>query len=496
MKRILLAGLYHETHCFVDEVTIIDDFMVSRGDEIFGHRGDGSTIDGFLEVADREGWEVVPTCVYSATPSGLVAGDVLDRFWTDFEQAVRRSADRTIDAIFLNLHGAMMCEGIDDVEGEILSRIRRIDRLREVPVFGVFDLHANFTGAMARGANGLVCYRENPHTDARESAVRAADLLARSFATGSIPTMTRRNPGIIWPPTGTGTADTPMRDLEALARRIEVANPDIWAVNVVAGFSFSDMGDTGVSFSLISTASDTINAVALEALCAEAWKLRQSGLVEELTPQEALDRIGEAKAEGPAILVEPSDNIGGGAPGNGTVVLRALVERGVRNAGVIINDPEAVSQLSKLVDGEMCMVEIGDRSNRFTPALKLPVTIVSRSDGRFGLEDLNSHLAAMRGSRIDMGPTEVVVHEGITILLTSMKTPHFDLGQWRSQGINPEELRVIVVKAAVAHRRAYDPIISASYTVATPGPCASDPRLLPYRKVQRPIFPLDPESER
>ncbi len=492
MKRILLAGLYHETHCFVDEVTIIDDFMVSRGDEIFGHRGDGSTIDGFLEVADREGWEVVPTCVYSATPSGLVAGDVLDRFWTDFEQAVRRSADRTIDAIFLNLHGAMMCEGIDDVEGEILSRIRRIDRLREVPVFGVFDLHANFTGAMARGANGLVCYRENPHTDARESAVRAADLLARSFATGSIPTMTRRNPGIIWPPTGTGTADTPMRDLEALARRIEAANPDIWAVNVVAGFSFSDMGDTGVSFSLISTASDTINAVALEALCAEAWKLRQSGLVEELTPQEALDRIGEAKAEGPAILVEPSDNIGGGAPGNGTGILRALVRRDVPGAGVIVNDPEAVAALATVPPGGRATLAIGGKGNPLDAGpLTLVVELVGRSDGRFDLEDLNSHLVASQGRHIDMGPSAVVRHRGVTILLTSRKTPPNDLAQWRSQGIDPETFSVIGIKAGVAHRRAYDPIAVASFNVATPGPCASDPATLPYRRLRRPIFPLD-----
>jgi microcystin degradation protein MlrC len=97
----------------------------------------------------------------------------------------------------------------------------------------------------------------------------------------------------------------------------------------------------------------------------------------------------------------------------------------------------------------------------------------------------------MYGAHIDMGPCAVVRHAGVTILLTSRKTPPFDLGQWRSQGIDPERLSVIGVKAAVAHRRAYDPIAKASYTVDTPGPCASNLRLLPFQRIRRPVFPLD-----
>jgi microcystin degradation protein MlrC len=97
------------------------------------------------------------------------------------------------------------------------------------------------------------------------------------------------------------------------------------------------------------------------------------------------------------------------------------------------------------------------------------------------------------GSRIEMGPSAVVRAQGVTILLTSRKTAPMDLGQWRSQGVDPERLRVIGVKAAVAHRQAYDPIAKVTYTVRTPGPCASDPQELPYRRVTRPIWPLDDE---
>ena len=114
------------------------------------------------------------------------------------------------------------------------------------------------------------------------------------------------------------------------------------------------------------------------------------------------------------------------------------------------------------------------------------------SDGKFELEDKQSHLASMCGDRFDMGPCAVVRHPALTILLTSRRTPPFDLGQWRSQGIEPRELSVIVVKAAVAHRRAYDPIATRMLWVDTPGPCSSNLRAFPYRHVRRPIFPLDP----
>jgi microcystin degradation protein MlrC len=97
----------------------------------------------------------------------------------------------------------------------------------------------------------------------------------------------------------------------------------------------------------------------------------------------------------------------------------------------------------------------------------------------------------MSGLHIEMGPCAVVRHKGITILLTSNKTPPMDLGQLRSQGIEPEKLAVIGVKAAVAHRRAYDPIAKASFTISTPGPCSSDLQQFPFKHLVRPVFPLD-----
>ena len=296
--RVLLAGLFHETHCFVPDRTPLSDFSVARGDELLGFRGNGSMIDGFLEVAAAESWQVVPAVSFMATPSGIVEDRVVESFLADFDAVATESE---CDAVFLALHGAMVSESVEDVEGLLLSRLRAVPSLARVPVVGVFDLHATLTPAMAAGADALVCYRENPHVDARESAVRAAGLLARIGAEGRRPRMHYRHAGVIWPPTGTGTADTPMRDLEALARKIEAEDPEIRAVNVVAGFSFADVADAGVSFSVVTTGSAGRAEAALARLADAAMELRDAGLPAEMTPAAAISAAARATGSGPAL---------------------------------------------------------------------------------------------------------------------------------------------------------------------------------------------------
>ncbi len=489
--RILLAGLFHETHTFVDEITGLDEFTINRGSAVTARRGDGSTIDGFLEVAEAEGWEVVPVADFSALPSGTVDHAVFELFWSELRTGLEAAlADGGLDGIWLALHGAMVTTESVDPEGELLARIRQVPGAETLPLFGVFDLHATFTAAMARNANGLVAYRENPHTDANESAIRSAQLLARALRDGVLPHMIARNAPIIWAPTGVGTADRPMRDLEALARQIEAENPEIWTVNVVAGYSFSDIPDAGVAFSVTTTGSDADAKAALDRLENLAIELRDLGIPTEWDLDAALSEV-KTLPGGPYVIVEPSDNIGGGAPGDCTPVLRGFLRHGITNAAVAIADPAAVRALDGAKPGDRRTLSIGGKGSRLDPGpVELEVSFVSRSDGAFTLEDRNSHLAAMQGIHYNMGPSAVVEANGIKILLSSRKTPPFDLGQLRSQGIIPEDLSVIGVKAAVAHRRAYDKIAKGSYTVTTPGPCTSALKTLPYQRLRKPVFPI------
>ena len=485
-KRVLIAGLFHETHTFLDGTTGLRDFAVLRGEELLRCAGDSSPLGGVLECAREFGWEIIPAVDFRASPSAIVEDEVVETFWS--ELAARMTVP--FDAVYLVLHGAMVSQSLPDVTGEILARLRlRIGAA--VPVFGVFDLHANFTQRMADSANCLVAYRENPHADARRAAQIAAGLLQRTLTTGQVPRMFWHHPPAMWPPTGTGTASEPMLSLERLARELESGSPEFWAASVSAGFAFADTPDTGVSFTIATVGGESEARAALQRLGALALEKDAAGNVTDSPVSEVFAQL-DLLPPGLTVLVEPSDNVGGGAPGDGTGLLRALIGRHVQNAAICINDPEAVHRLSSLAIGMTITLPIGGRGSRLDAGpLMLEVELIRKGGGQFELEDKQSHLASMCGDRFDMGPCAVVRHGGLTILLTSRRTPPFDLGQWRSQGIEPKALSVIAVKAAVAHRRTYDPIAARMLWVETPGPCTGNLRSLPYRKIQRPIFPLD-----
>lgn len=490
-KRVLLAGLSHQTHTFVRGRTSLEDFELKRGEEIFGEEITASATGGVLGVAREKNWDVLTVLDMCAMPGATVADAVVELFWAEFRAVADTQSAEGIDGVFLTLHGAMVSESFHDVEGEILRRIRGIEYLADAPICGVFDLHANFTEAMARQSDGLISYRTNPPIDAREAATDAALLLDGLMEVEQSPVTVWEHPPIMWTPGSAATDSGPMLALEDRAREIESGSPDILAVNVLAGFPYADVPEAGLCFSAITNGDLELSRAALRELNVIASSRRWMESRPGMTLEEAMFRL-EEHHEGPVLLVEPSDDIGSGAPGENTHFLRAFIERGVPDAGVIIQDAEAVRSLREVLPGERRELVIGGKSGELgAEPLILDAELVSKSDGRFVIEDSHSPLTSMIGEEIDMGPCAVVRHEGVTVLLTSHRTPPFDLGQWRSQGVDPEDLFAIGVKASVGHKRAYDPIAVASYTVDLPGSCPQDLSTLPYERVGRPIYPVD-----
>lgn len=476
--RIFIAGLFHETHTFVDDRTGLSDFEIRRGSELLECRGDSSPLGGALEYFEDAGVDLVLGPDYRATPSGTVHDEVVASFWGDLKSAWQPS----VDGVFFVLHGAMVSESCRDVEGDILSRVQLLEGAGKLPVYGVFDLHANFSEAMAKQADLLLGYRENPHIDGRESSIRAATLLVSHLKNSADrPAIAHRQSGLIWAPIHTATADDPMRSLEAKAREIEQRDSAVLCVSISAGFAYADTPDTGVSFQIATTDLNSAES-HLEELNALAHSFDQSHFPEDEIPSVVMERLLADSIDGLTILAEPSDNIGGGAPGDGTGVLRAILEYKIPNAAICLNDPESVSKLWDCQPGDEIELQIGGKGSGYDAGpVALEVELVRQSDGVFELEDKQSHLASLTGDFFDMGPTCVVKHGNLTLLLTSNRTPPFDLGQWRSQGLEPADFKVIVVKAAVAHRSTYEPVASRSFQIDTPGPCRSDLGQFDYR---------------
>jgi len=492
MKRVFLAGTFHETHSFTDDRTGFEGFKIHRGKDLLDRYGEGgSQVDGFLTVAAREGWDVVPAATYTGGSSGMVDQAVFEAFWNEVKPVLTAAIDDGLDGIFLSLHGAMVTSELEDPDGELLERIRAIPGAQFLPIFGAFDLHANMTPKRGALSNSLVCYRECPHTDCFDIGVHATELLARCLKTGVRPRHHVLVTPIVWPPTGTGTQDGPMHALEAEARRLEREIPGVLAVNVVPGYSYADVHDTGVSFGVVTEGDDKAAKAALRHMSQLAWEMRKDGIPLE-HDLDTVVRNFVPNGRGPVIVVEPADNIGGGGPGDCTDVMRAFLKYNVQGAGVVIADAKAVEVLQSVPIGGHITLPIGGKGWRLDPGpVTLEVELISRSDGRFEAEDANSNQVVVLGRTINMGPSAVVRHRGLTILLTSDKMAPFDLGQWRSQGVEPRDLAIIGVKAAVGHRAAYGKIASDSFTVSSSGPCTGDLTHLPYKRLRRPVFPLD-----
>jgi microcystin degradation protein MlrC len=496
MTRVFIAGIFHETHSFCGDTTGLEGFVIHRGAQITDRRGDASQVDGFLTVAAREGWEVVPSAVYTGGADATVDHAVFEQFWSEVKPVLEKALAEGLDAIHLSLHGAMVTSGCDDPEGELMARIRSLPGAENLPMYCVGDLHGTLTPRMGALSDCMIFYRECPHTDAYDSAVLSSELLARCLKSGVVPAHLVMVTPIVWPPTGTGTRDGPMRALEDAARKIEKEIPGVLAANIVGGYAFSDVPYAGVAFSIITEGDEAAAQEGLRALGQIAWDLREDGIPKQHDLDQVVREFKESNyrggSKGPVLLVEPSDNIGGGAPGDGTDVMRALLKYDVENCGVAIADAQSVAALANVPIGGKITLPIGGKGSPLDPGpVTLEVELISRSNGEFELEDKNSHLVGSLGKIIQMGPSAVVRHRGLTILLNSKKLPPFDLGQWRSQGINPEELSMVGVKAAVGHRVAWGKIASGEFTVNTSGPCTSDITRLPYTKLRRPVFPLD-----
>ncbi|MEE2659905.1 MAG: M81 family metallopeptidase [Candidatus Latescibacterota bacterium] len=502
---VLVAGLVHETHTFLAQQTEqsgFQDLIWVRDQALFERcRADASPMGGALEIADRNDWKITASRYGVAMPSGTVSDEVLEIWWrevaADIDSMVTDNGPG-IDGVLLILHGAMVFASHPDGEGELLRRIRLhlrrwlgAERADAIPIAADLDLHANFSHAMAEYGSVFTAYRENPHTDARTAGTRAAQFLQRLMESRQRTQVVTVHPPLIYGPKGTASAADPVRTLEAMARQLEAVHPELLEVCVLPGFSYADVPFAGVSFCATTIADVEDARKLLQPLAGEALARAAEGNpldppVDEVMPQ-ALKHTS-----GPIGIIEPSDNIGGGTPGDGTGVLSAFLRFEVDNAAVILNDREIAAACHSRSPQDLMTLTMGGKVDKHHgDSVTLEVRLESLSDGCFELENEYSHLASLVGRSVDMGPSAVVRHKGLQILLTTHKTPPMDLGQLRSQSIVPEDLYMIGIKAAIAHRAAYDPILRASYYVDTPGMGSSDLRRFPYRNLSRPIRPLD-----
>jgi len=485
--RILIAGLMHESNTFASvraDRRRFEEGSLAVGNDVIPIWKDAHhEFGGFIQGAGRFGYGLVPSVMAWATPSGPVDDSILDEVVDRITADYRKSSP---DGILLALHGAMVTAKYPSADTEVLRRIRETVG-PDVPLVASLDFHANGDPRMAEYANALVGYQTYPHVDQRQRGLLAAELLARTVRGEIRPVTYIAKRPMIANILGQATDREPMRGLMAAAREAE-RRPGVLSVSVMGGFQYADVPCMGPSVIAVADGDSELARSTAEAIADRMWDVRRDLFVPCASPEEAVRRA-KAAVRGPVVLVDLGDNIGGGSAGDGTVLLAEMLRQGVNSGVIVLFAPDAVRDCQQAGTGSHLARPVGGAVDRLHgDPVEVAGTITGLFDGTW------VETEARHGGRRhnDQGPTAVVrLDGGITLVLNSLQTPPFSLGQLTSIGIDPRAVQMIVVKAAVAYKAAYAPIAAEIIEVDTPGVTAVNPARFAYHHIARPMFPLD-----
>lgn len=373
----------------------------------------------------------------------------------------------------------------DDGEGHLLHRVRALVG-PNLPVVATLDWHCYISETMVNDANVLVTYDTYPHVDNWERAVEAGEILVRIVRDGLKPTAARSHPPLLIFGPKTYSEQPPMQTVVRKAHAIE-RDPRVVTVTVAPGFPYSDIPGAGQYFYVVTDNDPVLARRYADELAQFMWEMRREFVPDLVTPQKAVRRAMTAP-KGPVVLSDQGDNPGGGTPCDGTLLLGPLLAAGAKNAAVaVIADPEAAAQAIAAGIGARITLTIGGKRDTLHGA-PLTVTGVVRNitDGIY-----RNKGPMGTGVPMDMGPTAVFDVDGVEILLTTKRTQPTDLEIFRSQGIEPTAKQILMVKSNVHFRAAFTPIAAEIIDVDTPGLTTNHLDQIPYRHLQRPIFPFD-----
>ncbi len=482
--RIAVGGFHHETNTFAPTKASFEMFRRSdgwpglcRGEALFADTaGINLPVTGFLEAARASGRDFAPLVWANASPSAEVEEEAYERIAGMMIDDLRSAGP--VDAVYLDLHGAMVAEHLEDGEGELLRRVRAVVG-PDVPVVASLDLHANVSPSMVRHADALVVFRTYPHVDMADTGARTARLLERILAEGRPAKGFRQIPFLI-PLTAQCTLVEPALGLYAgLAEQEQGA---VRSVSLAGGFPLADTTDCGPA--ALAYAGDELRAAEAAGRLAEAVQAARgrfdSGF---LSPEEAVaqaDRAGRAGR--PAVIADSCDNPGGGGNGDTTGLLRALAAARPRGAALgLLIDPEAAAAAHEAGAGARLALALGGRSG-IPGDMPFETEAVVR---RLGSGTFTCTGPFYGGSRMQLGPMALLeLAGGVLVAVASRKVQAADQEMFRHLGVEPADCRILALKSSVHFRADFGPIAGAVLVAAAPGPVAADPGALVFSRLR------------
>src|ERR1700726_3193093 len=494
MTRIAVGGFLHETNTFAPTKASYGDFvhgggwpsMAKGADVLKVMRNINVGLAGFAEAAQAKGWELVPTISCGASPSAHVTEDAYERIVKVMINGIKAAGP--LDAVYLDLHGAMVTEHLDDGEGEILARVRKVIG-KELPLVVSLDLHANVTPAMVAHADALIAYRTYPHIDMADTgraAARHLALLLRSkqrFAKAF-----RQLPFLIaisWQCTN----DQPTK---GIYEKLEALESDaVPTLSFAPGFPATDFPECGPSvFAYGKTQADADAAADTVAKLIIGHENDFDGRI--YTPDEGVRYAMElaTHARKPIVIADTQDNPGAGSDSDSTGMLRALVRNNATKAAIgVIYDPDSAKAAHEAGVGATVTLTLGGKSGIPGDSPYEGTFVVEKlSDGNFV-----AHGPYFGGRDMNMGPSAALRIGGIRVVVSSHKAQLADQSMYRYVGIEPTEQSILVNKSSVHFRADFEPIAEKLLICAAPGAISADTADLPWTRL-RPGIRIKPNG--
>jgi microcystin degradation protein MlrC len=427
------------------------------------------------------GWDLIEGMVAGAQPSGTTtraAYETLrDELLADLKAAL------PVDMVLLGLHGAMVADGYDDCEGDLLQRVRAIVGSKVV-VGAELDPHHHLSEAMLRNADLLVAFKEYPHTDILERALELVDLCLAKHEGRVAPQASVVDCEMIV------TMHTSRDPARAFVDRIMAleGKDGILSISIAHGFAWGDVADMGTKVLVYSDAKADPGAARGKAL---ARRLADEliGLRDALNvPYPGIDAaLDEALAfdGGPVVLADGADNPGGGAAGDSTFILQRILERGIGNACLgPLWDPIAARIAFDAGVGAQLKLRIGGKIGPLSgDPLDLPVTVKALRSDMF--------MTGLSNTPTALGDCALVEVNGVQIVLISVRNQAMGTDLFTHLGVDLAGKKIIVVKSSQHFYASFSAVAKKVIYVGAPGAVTLDLKTLPYRKIRRPKWPID-----
>lgn len=477
--RLFAASIGTETNTFAPIPTALESFHESFYAAPGEHPDDAKLCTAPLWVARRraraEGWTLIEGSCSFAEPAGLVSREAYETLRDEVLAQLR--AAMPVDGVVLGLHGAMVADGYDDCEGDLIEQVRGIVG-PDAPIGVELDPHCHMTRKRVAHATLIICFKEFPHTDFVARGEEVVDLTLRAIRGEIRPVMSLVDCRMI------GSFPTTLQPMRGFVDRISAmeGKDGVLSISLAHCFPYADVPELGARVLVITDGQRAAGDALARSLADEFFAMRGKTQPPFLDPDGAIDA---ALADpGTVVVADPSDNPGGGAPGDSTMILRRMIERGVRNAALApIWDPIAVRMCFMAGVGGKLRLRFGGKT---APTSGQPI------DALVTVTQLTREATqTFVGAKVPLGDCAAIDIDGIAVVLISKRTQALGSDLLTGMGVAIAGKKMVVVKSTNHFHAAFSPFASQVLYCDAGGPIPRDHRSVPYTRVQRPIWPLD-----